>query len=77
MAAAQQGNLHTENNYTIILGSHRNSCLKIEKELAGPYHQVHAFCRLVCPPLHSYVVQVFAQELYNLHTVSLEAYLCV
>ena len=42
-AAAHLGNLHTENNYTIILGSHRNSCLKIEKELAGPYHQVHIF----------------------------------
>ncbi len=37
-AAAYLGNLHTDSNYTIILGSHRNSCLKFEKDLQ-PRHQ--------------------------------------
>ncbi|KAL3139743.1 hypothetical protein ABBQ38_004048 [Trebouxia sp. C0009 RCD-2024] len=31
--AAHLGNLHTDSNYTIIIGSHRNSCLKFEKDL--------------------------------------------
>ena len=36
--AADLGNLHTDSNYTIIIGSHRNSCLKVEKDLV-PCHQ--------------------------------------